>query len=219
MRQLLDKNHSKLLKKAILEKRNDILNEYDKFIAKKINSYLEVLRLLQKYLYYVNSDIKLTNIFIKKSSNQETDILSKYGFITNFETIMADLEKSSININHLKITTEPSLLFKFVIPLSKLIRKGLVYDVRYGCNTKMKTCSKIDILDYDVLSVVIDLFVQLITIKTDILDDFTELSKCIISYLGNTMFTKLKHILEEGKYKINGNYSLKIGNIISKLCK
>jgi hypothetical protein len=220
MRELLDINHTKLLAKAIQEDRKDILAEYDIFITKKLNSYLEVLRILQKYIHYINSDIKLTNVFIRKIKNtkEEWKTLINYGFITDFDLIIGDLEKSSIDINKLKITTEPSFAFKIITPLSKLIGKGLVYDIRYGCNMIMDTCSKINIFDYDLLSMIIDLCVQLLLLKNNILDEFKELSKCIALYLGYKHYSKLKNILEEGKYKINGNYSLRISNIIIKLC-
>ena len=47
LRELLDINHKSNLERAVFENRNDILKEYDKFMANKINNYLEVLKYLK----------------------------------------------------------------------------------------------------------------------------------------------------------------------------
>jgi hypothetical protein len=222
MRELLDMNHNSLLKKVIHNDDKDIFTAYDIFISKKINEYLETIRILQKHLQFINSDVKLNNIFIKETqtnnnNSKEYDKLNQYGFITNFELILSDLEKSSININNIKITTKPRLPLK--VMLFSLINMGFVYDVRYSCDMTMKKCSSINIMDFDIICMIIDLLVQLIRIDKNILNKLPELCKLLLNFIGANVFFKLKKIIEKGNYKIDKNYSYLIGKIIIKICK
>lgn len=217
IRELLDENHTSLLKKAIEENNLDILSEYDKFITEKITRYFEVLRILQKYLNYINSDVKLTNVFIRETTGSNNNKkLKEYGFITNFDLILSDLEKSSIYINDMKITTIPNSKLKYL--LYDLIGQGLIIDVRYGCDIKLSKCSKINIMDFDLLSLIIDLLVQFILIKNDIMNYFKGLSLYFSNQIGSNQFDKLHNILKDGKYEINKNYLYHITNIAKKLC-
>lgn len=79
-----------------------LIDEYDKFITEKIANYIEVLKLFQKRMNYINSDVKMTNIFIKPvdksihiSKRDKYQKLREHGFIVDFELVLADLEKSS----------------------------------------------------------------------------------------------------------------------------
>lgn len=219
LRELLYLNHLELLRKAITEKRVDILSNYDKFITDKIGSYLLAIKILQKYLNFIHTDVKLTNIFIKKISKptNKYNILEKNGFIINFECIISDLEKTNIQIGKYKITTIPNNPLK--VKLLTTIGKGLIYDVRYTCNRNIKSCSYISIMDFDILCLVIDLLVQLLQVDNDFMMYLPHFSEMIQKIIKPNLYNKLLEILKKGNYKIDKNYSYLIGNIIIKLCK
>jgi hypothetical protein len=217
LRELIDLNHKQFLIKALNENRTDILLEYDKFMSKKIKEYFEVLKLLQKYLKYVNSDVKLTNVFIKKTNKITNKILNDWGFITNFILILSDLEKSSISINNLKITTEPRSNFK--ITLAKLVKKGLIYDIRYGCDTIIKSCNKINIFDIDILTFIIDYYALMIRIYNDYISTMNNIYTVMNEFIDTNILKTLINVLNQGEYKIDKHYSYIISNILQKICQ
>ena len=116
----------------------------------------------------------------------------------------------------MKITTIPNSKLKYL--LYDLIGQGLIIDVRYGCDIKLSKCSKINIMDFDLLSLIIDLLVQFILIKNDIMNYFKGLSLYFSNQIGSNQFDKLHNILKDGKYEINKNYLYHITNIAKKLC-
>ena len=215
LRELIEFNHSKLLVKAFNENRNDIILEYDKFMSKKIKDYFEVLRLLQKHLKYINSDVKLTNVFIK-IDNTKNKILNNWGFITNFKLILSDLEKSSIIINNLKITTKPLSPLKII--LAHLIKKGLMYDIRYSCDNIAKSCNKISIFDFDLLIFIIDYYAYMLRINNDYIATMNNIFNMMNEFISIEILNVLSQSLNKGKYKIDKNYSFIIGNILQKIC-
>ena len=220
LRELLDINHLELLKKSIITKRDDILAKYDVFITDKISSYIKVINILQKYLSFVNTDVKLTNVFIQETKANipsKYGILEKYGFITNFECIISDLEKTSIHIGKYKIITRARSPLKVKI-LTK-IGKGLAYDVRYMCDDYIKSCEKISIMDFDILSLIIDLLVQLLRLDSDFMKYIPQFSGMIKKFINPNLYNTLLEILKNGKYRIDKNYSYHISNIIFELCK
>jgi len=222
LRELLELNHKEYLERAFKENRNDILEEYDKFMAIKIAEYIDVIRILQNRLTYFNSDIKLTNIFIKKDNKKYNNITTKektledWGFITNFKCIISDLEKSSIVINELKITTLPRSQLK--ITIARLIDKGLIYDLRYGCKMEMKKCPMLDIMDIDILTLIIDYYAFMLRINSEFISRMSIIKTMFKKYIESNLLNEIQVILEKGKYKIDKNYSYIIGNILQTLC-
>ena len=225
LREMLDLNHKELLERVFKENRHDILEEYDKFMASKISDYIDALRILQNRIKYLNSDIKLTNVFIKKDNSKDNNIvkekmtekiLDNWGFITNFKLVLSDLEKSSIIVNGLKITTEPRSPLK--ITIVGLIGKGLIYDLRYGCNKEIQTCKMIDIMDIDILTLIIDYYALMLRVNSEFINRMSMIKKMFKKYIESDLLNEIQVILEKGKYKIDKNYSYIIGNILQILC-
>lgn len=227
LREMLDFNHKELLERAFKENRDDILEEYDKFMASKISDYIDTLRILQNRIKYLNSDIKLTNVFIKKNNSKDINniiekkmtkekILEKWGFITNFKLVLSDLEKSSITVNGLKITTEPRSPLK--IKIASLIGKGLIYDLRYGCKMEIESCKMLDIMDIDILTLIIDYYALMLRINKKFISRMSRIKNMLKKYIESDLLNEIQVILEKGKYKIDKNYSFIIGNILHILC-
>ena len=216
LRELLEFNHNEFILKALNENRNDILEEYDKFMSEKIKDYFKVLKILQKYLKYLNSDVKLTNVFIKKDNTSTNKLLNDWGFITDFVLILSDLEKSSININNLRITTETRSHLK--IMLAKLIKKGLIYDIRYGCDILLKSCKKIDFFDIDILTFIIDYYAFMLRINYNFINEMHNIFNTMNTFININILNVTIKLLTEGKYKIDKHYSYIIGNILQKIC-
>jgi len=222
LRELLEKNHSKLFKlfyNTLSSKK--IMELYDKLMSSKIAGYFRALRILQKYLKYVNSDVKMTNIFIRIKSLKNTNTykyqdLEDLGIITDFELIISDLEKSSISVNDLRITTSARSPLK--ITLSRLINQGLIYDIRYRCSEILDKCKSINILDIDIIMFAIDYYAFMLRMDKDFITNMPNIYETFKDILGNELVEKIRNILEIGKYKIDTNFSFKIGNILQKIC-
>ncbi len=219
LRELLEKNHSKLFNNISSSKK--LLESYDKLMSSKIAGYFRALRVLQKYLKYVNSDVKMTNIFIrvkslKKSNEYKYQDLEELGLITDFELIISDLEKSSISVNELSITTRARSQLK--ITLSRLINQGLIYDIRYSCSRILDKCTGINILDIDIVMFAIDYYAFMLRMDKDFIINMPKIYETFKDILGYELVEKIRNILEIGKYKIDTNYSFKIGNILQKIC-
>jgi hypothetical protein len=226
LRELLEQNHSKLFKINTLSVPEGILELYDQLMASKITDYCKTLHILQKYLKYVNSDVKMTNIFIRSKSGQGLKkfktskiptSLEEFGIITDFDLIISDLEKSVIEINDLKITTAVRSPMK--IKLAGLIGQKLIYDIRYGCSEIVPACENISILDIDIIMLVIDYYAFMLQMDKDFINKMTAIYNTFKELLGVELLGIITYILEKGKYKIDDNFSFEIGKVLKKICK
>lgn len=224
-RELLVINHLPILEKLMKSKNiadHDIILLYDKFMATIVESYLNTIKILQKYIKYINTDSKLTNTFVKynKCKCPEFAALKEHGFIIDFKLILSDLEKSTYEINGYKIITYPRHPSKII--LYKLIGQGLLHDVRYSCTPKFdKICPQLTIYDFDILLFVIDLYAFYLRAAPNMLDYMETTSHVIIKILNSTprKFAILKNILQKNKYTINQHYASILNYIIIKYCK
>ena len=91
---------------------------------------------------------------------------------------------------------------------------GLAYDVRYTCNDYIKSCEQISIMDFDILSLIIDLLVQLLRLDSDFMKYIPEFSMMIQTFINPNLYNTLLEMLINGKYRIDKNYSYHISNII-----
>ena len=211
LRELLELNHIKIIPTLNVS----LLVKYDKWMSKQIKSYFYAIKLLQKHLHYVNTDVKLTNVFIRENK-QKHQPLETTGIITNFDLILSDLEKSTIIINGLKITTSPRSPLK--IKLAYLIGKGLIYDIRYNCGDKLNTCRKINTLDIDLITFIIDYYAFMIRMDSLFITRMPHIYNTFAKFIGPNILDKIKLVLEAGKYNIDKNYSYIIGNILQEIC-
>ena len=231
-----DKKNEKMIK--------DILEEYDTMISEKFNNYLETLEILQKTIYYINSDSKLSNIFIRQSSNGNKKINSKWtlldsiGIITDFEFIIADLEKSSYTLNKFQDNTNYFKNMIITYPrnklknyLLKLIGYNLMHNVRLTCNKSLKNtkCNNIfELLDYDLLCIVILFYDNILKFNKNIIESLPETKKIFLKYFKmndnninekNKKLEILINMLKKDKYNINSMYSYIINKVINNFCE
>jgi len=155
-------NHKVLLDKAISTNNFSIIELYDEYLSIMLNKYFEILYLLQDKLEYINTDLKLNNIFVSRKINKTPKFkkLKSYGFDIDFQLIISDLEKSIYKINNIKTLTIPNNPLK--IKVADKLGYGLIYHIRYQCISDFETlCPKLKTLDYDILFMIINLLVML----------------------------------------------------------
>ena len=155
-------NHKVLLDKAISTSNFSIIELYDEYLSIMLNKYFEILYLLQDKLEYINTDLKLNNIFVSRKINKTPKFikLKSYGFDIDFQLIISDLEKSIYKINNIKTITIPNNPLK--VKVADKLGYGLIYHIRYQCISDFeKKCPKLKTLDYDILFMIINLLVML----------------------------------------------------------
>jgi hypothetical protein len=168
--EILIYNHIPILKNAIKNNDVKILEIYNKFIISLISNYSKVLLILQKHINYLNTDVKLNNIFIKsvKNKNPLYNELREYGFLVDFIIILADLDKSFCYINGIQIISknDSNFIIDFIL---KMFNLNLLTDTRHICNYDFnENCGKISIKKLDMLTFVINLYALYIYNLTDI---------------------------------------------------
>jgi hypothetical protein len=185
--EILIDNHIPILKKAIKNNDIEILKIYNKFIISLLSDYAKVLLVLQKYINYINTDVKLNNVFVKsvKNKNSLYNKLRDYGFLIDFIVIVADLDKSFCYINNIQIISKNEQHFFTKIILKKF-NLNLLTDTRHICNYNFNdNCGKISLKELDMLTFIINLYaLYLYNLKT--LDFFGEVNEHLINDLNMT---------------------------------
>lgn len=218
LREVFMNNHAPLLRMASSE----ILLAYDSYISKRIKEYMDCLQLLWRHLNYVNSDTKLTNVFIRKLDkplrDHDAKVLRDAGFLVDFELLLSDLEKSSIMLNGVHINTYPSSMLK--IRAAKLVGKDLIYNIRHDCSdAKFKrVCGGNDRALFDYLMFFIDIGALMIRISPKILDFLPKYMDIVKNIIGETNSGIYKTMLEHEHYVIDKRYGYYLNNIITKFC-
>lgn len=155
-------NHKVLLDKAINTHNFSIIELYDDYLSLMLTKYFDILYLLQDKLDYINTDLKLNNVFVSRKINKTPKFkkLKSYGFDIDFQLIISDLEKSIYKINNIKTITIPNNPLK--VKVADKLGYGLIYQIRYQCISDFeKLCPKLKRLDYDILFMIINLLVIL----------------------------------------------------------
>ena len=222
LKDIMNLNHSPCLKKALKENNTEILSLYDEFLAESLSSLFNVFKILQKNLKFVNGDAKLANIFIKSQKNTKSKFnkLREYGFVIDYDLLLADLEKANITINNNKFLTYsnfkniPKILFK-------LARVRLINEIRHSCNIKMnKLCPNLTINDYDILSIIIDFYTRFLKIDINFINYFSKTNELYKQFLSisDINYNKLIKILKKGDYNLNSKVSPQLSRILTKIC-
>jgi hypothetical protein len=221
MRELLVNNHIPHLKNIFSSDDKSIMELYDSFMANSLKGYIMVLKIFQKHLKYINNDTKLNNVFIRhvKKKNPELNPLRNRGIVVDFVPLLSDLEKSIIEVNGYKIITYSNSPRKTKI--LKVLDIGLIYKVRYECESSFtKVCQKLSIYDFDILLLVFDFYILLLSEIRNIFDYLPLTNQLIMNELNlnEIQFVVLKNLLINGKYKIGMGGSFHLGEIIKKYC-
>lgn len=214
-------NHTPFLKKAFNENNSKILKLYDEFMYNSLSSLFKALKILQKKINYINSDCKFDNIFLKshKNTTSKFNELREYGFVIDYILLLSDLEKSNITINNNKFISYYGQKIPYFI--SGLGGYKLIRDVRHLCDLKMeKLCPKLIINDFDILCIIIQLYINFLNININFLNyipKINELHKEFLS-INHTDYQKLVNILIKGKYNLEKYLPFKLSRILTKLC-
>ena len=132
---------------------------YNDFIIDLLDNYIDVIMILQKYLNFINTDVKLNNIFIKysKNTNSKYDKLRKLGFFIDFTLLLSDMEKSFCYINGVKImSSEKKSIIKN--KLLSLLKVSSLEKIRFNCTYDFKLNCNLPVNKFDLLTLTIDLY-------------------------------------------------------------
>ncbi len=93
-----------------------------------------------------------------------------------------------------------------------------MYDIRYSCDNIAKSCNKISIFDFDLLTFIIDYYAFMLRINNDYIATMNNIFNMMNEFISIEILNVLAQVLNKGKYKIDKNYSYIIGNILQKIC-
>jgi hypothetical protein len=83
-------------------KKNDThtINQFCQFLSEMLSNYFDILKFLNKNLGFIHTDCKTLNIFVNKNNKyiKKYKLLKKEGFIINYIPLVADLDKSTLNL-------------------------------------------------------------------------------------------------------------------------
>lgn len=217
-------NHKELLDKAIKNKDYHIISLYDEYLSLMLTNYFKILYLLNSRLDYINTDLKLNNIFISRKTNNNVKFqsLKTYGFEIDFNIIISDLEKSIYKINNIKTITIPNKPLK--VKFADIFGYGLIYRIRYECITDFeKKCKNLKSRDYDILFMIINILVILhrnnnFTEMKNYLDKTLDIIKKTLNINNNDLEIFLK-IISKNVFNKDKNVQFYLNIIISKICK
>lgn len=164
----LFKNHYlELLSNAFKEEKYNIINLFFTFLTEKIDHYFKFLRLLNKKIGYINTDLKCANIFIKKSTLTTSNV-NKYkllldnGFILNYTFLVSDLDKATTKINNVSFKANESKLLEKILSKTNT-RLSNIYKFRYKCFNDPYYCKIFKSYDFDRITLFYDIYILLYT--------------------------------------------------------
>ncbi len=225
LKELFLHNHLPILSKAFIDGDLNTFKLYDTFLSNSLNGYILAIKILQKHFNYINTDTKLDNIFIKYEKNEDESLnpLREKGLLIDCVFLLTDLEKSIIEINDYKIVTDHNKLTKIYERLLNFVNRGFTYKVRHNCDfSKFNSiCKGISIYDFDILIVIIDLYINLLRNIGNVFD-YLPLTNNLINKSLNLdvyKFNILKNLLisESSKFTIFRNATY-MGSVVKKYC-
>ncbi len=224
---ILTHNHIPILKNLFAEQSSsskNIIKKYDSVMSKNLDKYFKALQLLQDKIEYINTDLKLNNVFIKKNnkSSKEHNDLLKEGLITNFEMLITDLEKSIHKLFDTKVLTYPNNKLK--VRLADSVNFGLVYRVRYQCISDFnKKCPTFNHKIYDNIFMIVNLIVVLLRYFNiqQINENIPKIMNVLSNHLklNKEVNMKMTHIISKNIFKKDKRVGLYLDRLIYNICK
>lgn len=212
--------------KIISKNNNPKIKElYGQFLVEKLSKFFSVLEIMQKKLNFVSTDLKLGNIFIRKTTkiSKKFSELDKIGLITNFDLLFTDLEKTVYNVNGIDVLTIPNNSSKDKI--LKILGYDLLKLIRHQCGFDYnKFCKKTRLYDYDKMMVMINILTTIRKYHKSYFKYLVSGNSNYMSFFRKTLRLSDKdekqilkiinqpHIYPEG-------YSTSLNIIIAKFCK
>jgi len=217
---LIRKNHIQIIRKLKTSPNfQEILRAYEDFMLNDvIKPYITVLKYYQKHVGFVHTDLKLDNIFVKKiSKSKEHALLRKNNIMVDFSPMLADFDKSRVNLPGFSIL--PNRRFKNKVLKGFPNITGIVDDVRYNCRVKFGThlCRLFSFYDFDLLCLMISLNFLLFDVVDDVSVSFPKLTAYWIDQLQIT--DELFGFIQKISKKNKGSYFANINNTIRLTCR
>ena len=217
-------NHKVLLDKAITENNFHIIELYDEYLSLLLSNYFKVIYLLQNKLEYINTDLKLNNIFVARKRNltPKFKTLKTFGFEIDFQIIISDLEKSIYKIKGIKTITIPNNPLK--VKLADTFGYGLIYRIRYQCISDFESrCPKLKTIDYDIIFMIINLLVMLHRNNSfPTLKNYLQKTLYLIQKTLDLDFNELEiflKIISNNIFNKDKNVQFYLNTIITEICK
>lgn len=196
-----------------------ILKTYENFMINEIiEPFVTVLKYYQKHFNFVHTDLKLDNIFVKKiKQSKDYQLLKTENIIIDFTPILADFDKSRLNLDKISILPKRRFKNKIVKIFPNIV--GIIDDVRYNCLVKFGTdkCQLFNLYDFDILCFMICFNFLLFEIVDDIADYFPKLTSYWMKEL--KIDIELFILIQKISKKNKGIYFANINNTIRLTCK
>ena len=178
------------------------LEEFERFLLKEVVEPLnETVKILYNKFGYINTDMKIKNVFLRGSKKRGYKKLRESGLIIDYTPLVADLDKARIKLGGNDILVEDSFMAKKVLTLT---RYQPLIDLRTNCQNSygVKKCKKIKEGDYDMLTLMINIYLNFYKFDlktTNILDEFIrkrfKLDLEEINYFKKLIYSEVKNKL------------------------
>lgn len=202
----LFKNHYlQLLNKTFKEEKYHIIDLFLRFLTEKLNHYFKFLRLLNKKIGYINTDLKCVNVFIKETPLNSA-MLKKYkllidnGFILNYTLLVSDLDKSTMKINQTSFMPNEDKLLEKLLSRTNT-RLSTIYHFRYNCLKDKNYCMRFKPYHFDRITLYYDIYILFYT-KIYKTQKFNSLDE-YYSYLGKLNNYVMKSLnIDKDEFKL-----------------
>jgi len=148
------KNYIPLLLKSFNTNDTKTINELLTFISKLLHSYFKCFIFLNDTIGYINADLNLKNVFIKKSNNKT----KSKKFITQYLPLISDLDKATLKINNINILSSPSSYMERKLSKTKT-RLSTIYNVRFNCSRNTSLCNRFKPYQFDMIVLLYHIYI------------------------------------------------------------
>lgn len=222
LREVLLYNHLKCLKRWIDEGNQEMIDLYDQFMSYQFGKYLKAVKILEEKISLLTTDMKMTNIFIKKRLQRSSkwSKLRDDGCLIDFILLITDLDKARYKINNYHVLPIDHKPYKNKIASQMGLKLTLA--MRYNCKDKKfkEICPPITYNDFEILFMLVDLYV-IYNQSGYSLRDFSHLKTTLLEYLNmsRTEFNQILKIVKKKNYSYDKNFTYYINKIILEFCQ
>lgn len=216
----------------LLIKHMDNKSMVDNFLGKFVNilqEYFNCLKFLNDNLGFIHTDLKCKNVFVRKNDNHNDK--NDGGFILNYIPLISDLDKSTLEINKIKILPMANYLAS-TLSKFKNTKYSKVYEIRNSCKRNTKLCNYFESYQFDIIVLFFDIYsllfinvfkkldvdLDIYTQKLNILNNFVKKTLNLNQEKFNIFYERIihKYFL---KYYESKTLSIHINSMLFYLCR
>ena len=206
---------------------NSIVDNFLGIFVKILKEYFNCIKFLNNNLGFVHTDFKCKNVFVRKNDNNKNE----HGFILNYTPLISDLDKSTLEINKIKILPIPNSLAK-TLSKFKNNKYSKIYEMRHSCKRNNKLCNKFESYQFDIIVFFYDIYyllfinvfknldldLEIYTQKLNILNNFVKKTLNLNQEEFNIFNNRIvnKYFI---KYFEDKTISIHINSMLFYLCK